>query len=437
MNKHDFFLAALHAGAGKKRAWVNSVFSVIRETLAPQEPFPYQILVEEDGRYFLDPTQDMTKVKIEGSEDTSEPLCRYREKFVLRPGELANHKGNEALTTTYGNVYLNYMLLVIPFGDRLPFQAGTFDIGKVEKVVEEQLTDDPEDGDTSNPPEGVIYVSQWLAFCNNALPMVAFNRNAVTSSTPKALTGHPDAKKRRQELAEENKDRLNDPAVIAKIGAELEAMDRDYLKDDDSWDYHKANEKKLFGKVRKKLFYMFGGEAGFGDGSTMEFIQRSLEEGIDPEKLPVMINSLRSGSYNRGAQTQLGGESTKTIYRMLGTVRIAEDDCGTSLGLPVTTDNPDDLVKFWVIDQGEHHLVTPETASQYRGREVLLRTPMTCKTEGRNVCRRCVGEDLAEQPDGIPAAAAGIGGRFLSLFLAAMHGKTLATEKWDRHQRLS
>ncbi len=238
---------------------------------------------------------------------------------------------------------------------------------------------------------------------------------------------------------EEYKGRLNDPAIIAKIGDEMEALDREWLKGDPADEFYKAKGKKGYGKVRNKLFYMFGGESAFSDGSTMELVERSLEEGIDPDKLPAMINSLRAGSYNRGAQTQLGGESTKTIYRMLGTVRTAEADCETTLGIPtqVTDHNSQSLIGFWVIDGKQSVLIDGDNHTQYQGKDVMLRTPMTCKTEGRNVCSRCVGQDLAEQPDGLPAAAAGLGGRFLSLFLSKMHGSALKTQKWDKDARLS
>ncbi|MFO5979439.1 hypothetical protein ACLBSL_32665, partial [Klebsiella pneumoniae] len=89
--------------------------------------------------------------------------------------------------------------------------------------------------------------------------------------------------------------------------------------------FYDTKHSKLFGGVRKKVFGMFGGEAPFQDGTSVEYIGKSLEEGIDTDHMPVMNNSLRYGSYNRGAQTALGGESTKTNYRMVGTVRITLD----------------------------------------------------------------------------------------------------------------
>src|SRR5690606_27627904 len=93
--------------------------------------------------------------------------------------------------------------------------------------------------------------------------------------------------------------------------------------------------KKLISGSRKRQFYYFGGEAPFQDGTKVTYIGKSLEEGVDTDYLDVLYNIQRSGSYSRGFQTRLGGEKTKTIYRMLGTVKVEMDDCGSKVGIPV------------------------------------------------------------------------------------------------------
>lgn len=162
-----------------------------------------------------------------------------------------------------------------------------------------------------------------------------------------------------------------------------------------------------------------------------------------------MNNSLRFGSYNRGAQTALGGESTKTIYRMVGTARIIEDDCKTWLGVPtmVSDFNYEDLVGYSYIQDGASVLITKEAAPSLRGQRIAIRGPMTCKAgrdiekgtigKGKNICAVCAGTALAENPNGIPAATAGVGGRFLMVFMSKMHSSTLRTVKWDMHARIT
>lgn len=440
MNKHTYFLNALRSGAGKKRHWVNSVFSLTHD-VTPPTPYPYQLYTQDEQRVFDDPdTGEVIAIEDQGPLDA--PLARFREAFHLSPGEVPNYTQPEPVTTTYGNVLVNYLLLILPFHDQFPFQTGHFSIKRVETEIHKRLIDDPEvaglPSDTP-PPDGKVYVRQYLMFGENALSLVGYADLGVVSLTPKALQSHPKAREQRDALLERYKGSLTDPAVIAKIGKEMEALDREWLKGDPAGEFYDAKGKKGFGKVRNKLFYMFGGESGFSEGTSMELIERSLEEGIDPDKLPAMINSLRAGSYNRGAQTQLGGESTKTIYRMLGTVRIADDDCETAFGVPVniTEDTQKGLIGFWIIDNKTSVLLTEENIHQYTNTTVYLRSPLTCRTEGRNVCRKCVGKDLEEQPDGLPAAAAALGGIFLGSFLSLMHGRALETEKWDKKRRLS
>ncbi len=439
MNKREYFFTALKAGACKKRAWVNSVFAVVEDEQYPTQPFPYQLvrLPEHDRLMFADPEQDMDWVTIEDS-DRETALCAFKEKVTLNPGELANFQGEEPIVTAYGNLLVNYLLLVIPFGDAIPFQNGSVDIGKIEKEILERLIDDPEDDDgVSFAPDGQIYVRQYVQFCDYALSMVAYTSLAVVSSTPKAMQSHPKAREVREALVEQYKDQLTDPAIVAKIADALEELDQEWLADDPTKDFYAVNPKKSR-PARKKMYYLFGGESAFQDGTSVEFIKKSLEEGIDPNHLPAMINSIRAASYNRGAQTQLGGETTKTIYRMLGTVRIAEDDCGTKLGIPmpITKRNKHQYLGFWVIDGTRDILLDKENIERYVGKSPLLRGPLTCKTEGKNVCKKCVGTKLSEQPNGIAATAAQVGGAFLTVFLKKMHASSISTHKWDFKQRI-
>ena len=227
----------------------------------------------------------------------------------------------------------------------------------------------------------------------------------------------------------------------------MKDVDDAYLAGDDSEEFYKS-KKKLEG-ARKKVHYMFGAESAFSDGTKVELIAKSLEEGIDMDKLPVMFNSLRAGSYNRGKQTALGGESTKTIYRMVGTARIVEQDCQTHIGIPVFLMPfiAKDLIGYGMVENGKTTILTAEIMASRMGTLIDVRGPMTCKSgrdvdrgilgKGKNICAVCAGASLAENPNGIPAAAAGVGGRFLSLFLSKMHATVLRTVEWDMHTRIT
>lgn len=444
MDKHEYFLKALLAGACKKREWVNGVFSV---TVAVEDTthlpdYPYRLKrVEGDNRhYFVDPdTNDI--LPIEGTT-LEEPLYVFTGEFALHPGDLPNYTkedNTEPLRTTYGRALVNMLCLCIPFGTEIPYVNEHFRVREIEKIIESKLIDDPEDDTDAPAPTGKIYVRQYLQFVDHMLSLVGYNSLCVVSATPKSLVSHPKARARRKELVEQYEGQLSDPSIVARISKELQALDKEWLRDDPSAPYYWNAENKLFGASRSKMFYMFGGESPFSDGTSVEFIEKSLEEGIDTNNMPAMINSLRYGSYNRGKQTQLGGEATKTIYRMMGSVRIAEEECGTKLGVPmeIYDNTKHHFLELNILEGGKTVLLTNDNINSYVGQTVSLRSPLTCKTDGRNVCSMCIGPKLAEQPNGLAAASAGVSGRFLSLFLKLMHGSALVTERWDLSERLT
>lgn len=435
MLRRDFFIQALKARAHLKRDWVNSAFAKIVEdpNIWESDPYPYRIVHTPEGHIGLVPDEEGELVPTEIVDGfAGQPLYRWLDAFTLQPGETANHPSGDPIDTTYGNVFVNDLMLSIPLGAEIPFQTGHVNIGHIESLIEKRLVDDPEedDGDSPSPP-GKIYVREYVEFCDHALSLVGYNQITVQSSSRKALGFHPDARATRDALKEKYKGRLSDPVVIAQIGQELEKLDKEWLKGDPTEGFFGVNEGKYYGKVRKRLYYMFGGEAPFSEGTVMEFIERSLEEGIVPEALPVIINSLRQGIYNRGAQTQLGGEATKTIYRMLGTSRITEEDCGTTVGVPfpITEENHTDYVGFYQMKGTTLHLLDTESLKAAIGTSVTLRSPLTCKTEGRNVCKCCVGIALGELSEGLTATAAQVSGKMMSAFLAAMHSKELKTKR--------
>lgn len=445
MKLRDYFLLALKAGMGRKRVWMNSLTNEVFNNDNTQD-FMYKPHYANGKMYFYLPNGD-EKIFIEDYVDGRVPI-HWRDEFILAPGELVNYSASEPVRTTYGNVFFNQLCLVEPFGTLIPFEKGTIVPSKFEDLILERMIDDREDGNvTEMAPDGKLYVWQYLMFCDHNLAIPGYADSLVTSTTRKSLLSNPKWPELRAKWIAENKHRLSDPAAVAELSVIADACDAEHLKDDESWTFYSA-KKKLAG-ARRKVHYMFGGESPFSDGTTVEFISKSLEEGIDTDHMEVMNNSLRFGSYNRGAQTALGGESTKTIYRMVGTARIIMDDCKTWLGIPtlVSSFNYEGLVGYTYIEDGQSIEITRETAKGLIGSRIAIRGPMTCKAgrdveknligKGKNICGVCAGKALAENPNGIPAATAGVGGRFLMVFMSKMHSSTLRTVKWDMRARLT
>ncbi len=425
MHKRDYFLAALKAECYRYKKWVINAFSITTDHDAePQLPgmYPYQLYRDEISYFFLD--TDGEQVRLEGTHPKEAPFL-FREQIVLGVGDVPNLKRN--ITSTYGNLLFNQMVLCYAFGDKIEYQEGSVSVKKIEKLIEKMLVSDPEPGQTVEP--GKITVSEYKLFNDAIFSLAGFTQLCVPSATERTMTTDPRIAERRKELLEKYKDRLHDPVVQAMIDKELIAMDREWINGDPLKGFYYKD--KSFNVVRKKIFLLQGAESGFG--LQGELIPRSLEEGWDIQYLPAMSNALRDGSYNRGSQTMLGGEATKFNYRIFQNSSVAEEDCGTTLGLEVklTASNISHYIASYVITPEGPVEITDENKDTFVGKTVRMRSPIYCKTGGVNFCARCMGSRVAATPRAIPTYAADIGSLFMSLFMKAMHGKALVTEEWD------
>ena len=443
MKIRDYFLLGLSYNLDKKRHWVNSLISIVVEDTRPIE-YPCKLIYEDDTLSFIHP-ETQERVYIDDYIPGREPI-HFRDAFELKPNDIQNYKGDGPAITTYGNVFVNHLCIVTPgMGDLIEFQFGTIKLDKLENRIFAMTVDD--DDEAQSPPAGKVFVKQYLMFTEYSLSLVGYAIGLITPLSDKGLTGHPDRVKIRDEWVEKNKDRLTDPTAIAELNDILDALDKEWLKGDASEDYY-ASSAKLKG-ARRMVHYTTGGEAGFGDGTKIDFIPRSLEEGTDVTKLSTYNNSTRTASYNRGHQTALGGESTKTIYRMVGNVRVTEEDCKSHIGVLVKVDNfnRDDLEGYTQLINGKQHLIDKETLATLVGKVIEIRSPGTCKTtltevkeefgRGKNICAVCAGVGLAENPNGIPAAAAGVGGVFLTNSLKMMHNTELKVAKWNLNEKIT
>lgn len=428
MTKLEFFLAAMQADQGRRRGWVISAFSLISE--GPDDwkknPYPYRIVQTPAGKWFVDPNNDNQLSPIVGTI-AGEPPFNIKDRIALKAGSVPNL--NQDIETTYGNLLFNYTAVIYPFGTKIPYQQGRVSPSDMEALILDRLKDTPK---TDEPREDKwIYVDEYLKFADAMFYLAGFTQLCVPAGTRKTMTAPPGIEALKKRLLEENKDRLHDPATIAKIDAELVKADAEYLKGDASEGFLISNKSRNI--VRKKLFLMHGAEVGLDEGVDVDLIQNSLAQGWDIDKFPAMNNSLRAGSYNRGAQTMLGGESVKWLLRASSNITVTKDDCGTRLGnvIAVTGDNYKWIEGFYVLTQSGDVKVDKETSKSYVGKTVTVRSPMFCKLDKTDYCAHCVGERLAENPTALSSAIADYGSVFLSIYMAAAHAKGLMLAKMD------
>lgn len=441
MNKQTLFLKAMGAQEYRRRAWVFSAFSLIRE--APdawrKDPYPYRLVQTPTGHFYVDPDQQLALVSISDGV-VGEALYRVKEEVTIThlsgvPNYQIRNKDaviDETVSclTTYGNLLFNFICVIHPFGVKLNYIEGRVSPSQMEDLIVKRLKDAPIDLSTKNDQD--IYVDEYLVFCDAMFYLAGFTQLCVPASTRKTMTAAPGIVELKERLLEENKDRLHDPAIIAKIDAELVAFDKAYMKGDLGEGFLISG--KAYNIVRKKLFGMHGAEVGLDNGVDVDLIKNSLSQGWDLSKFPAMNNSLRAGSYGRGAETMLGGESVKWLLRASSNINVALADCGSRLGNTkyIDGDNYTWLTGFHVITaEGIVEVPSDEVAKTYVGRSVLVRSPMYCKLDKTDFCAVCVGARLAQNPTGLSIAVSEFGSSFLAISLKSSHGKALSLAKMN------
>lgn len=429
MTPNEILIKGIQAGNYKRIDWLRSLFCLVAE--GPEdykkEPYPYRISQQRDGIYYVDPEKDLTLSKVTVKDPTRE-LLTAKDTITLQPKDLPNV--TKVIETYVGNVILNAITLVYAFEDLIPFQEGIVSISKIESLILSKLSDLPEEGKPRKPD--VIYMDSYLKYTEAMIYFMEICDIFVPATTEKTMLPPPGVIKLREELLEKNKDRLDDPAVLAQIDKELVAYDTEWLKDDDDAQGILL-AKKLRNEVRRKRFLTVGGQSGFGDGVTVENVPKSLSEGIDVDKLPVSNSSSRAGSFNRGHQTMNGGAQFKKLIRAASNSTISVDDCGSKIGKPVfvTPDKQKGLIGSYVITPTGVEEITEESIKQYYGKQVMIRSPQYCKAEKTDYCKVCVGKKLSLHPTAIAVAVSDIGSLFLILFLKKMHVSGLTTTKMN------
>lgn len=427
MNKRDYFLLCIQAENFLWKRWVLEAFSIFRP--GKTHPYDYGLFKTEDNRWaFYNPAASTGFDYIDDA-DPNLPVFRPLEKLELPAGSLRNQ--SEAVVTAYGTALVNQLLLVWPFGSKIPYMNGRVTIDAIEKIIEKRWDDAAPEQEGNDGP---IRTSEYLRYQKAAGQLPGFSQLCVPSATPKTMTCDPNMIIRRNELLELHKDELHDPVVVAGIMKELTEMDREWLKDDPGARFYIKG--KAYDVVRAKLYIMQGFSTGFG--LEPELITTSLAEGWDVKKLPAMINQLRDGSYGRGAQTALGGVEVKNNNRMYQNSVVAPEDCGSQRGLRMRIDKTTQphLIGFYELINGQSVLIDEETVVKKFGEMIVVRSPAYCLTGANiaganNYCRCCMGEGIASTPQALGTYAAAIGSLLMDVFMKLMHGKSLTTADMD------
>lgn len=438
MQKLDYLKLALNGGASDKAGWVISLLARFEE---PEDkwrtdPYPYRIVHHDRKVFYVNPLNPSELLPIDGAK-TDEPLFSEKDPVDLTSEHCKNIPEGQTVKTLVGNWILNQIVLVRNFGALLPFQTGRVKPGNLEKVVAALMVDDPEEGETLEP--GKISCSQYVRFVDSTMFMTNFMQLVVPGESIKSLTTHPEMNKRKAQLIEENKGKLHDPEVMVRITKELTDLDREWLKDDEVMGLY-INDKQ-FDVIRKKMYCIFGHQASFGDMYMDDPVIDSLSEGWNLRQFPQYNDDARSGSYDRGKETQLGGEGVKWLARVAGQIMIRPKDCRTKRGISREI-KPGTYKKYlgfsYIAQNGEPLLFDEETAQANMGKRMVFRSMQYCALpDGDDRCTTCAGPRLAENPESGGTATMSIGDGIMYAFMSSMHGRAVKSTAYDFNRMLN
>lgn len=427
----DYYLLALKNKAYRYRSWVISAFSILisSDFDSIKDLYPYYLIRKDNTYYFYNDKNEWEKIT---DKSADKPLFNNMDKLEITKDDVVNLKSS-SVVTTYGNLLFNYIVLIEAFGSKIQYlnSKKECDIKYVEAIIPLLYKENPLDGEEKDPDS--IYTDEYLRFTDAVFTLSAYTQVWTPAATPRSLTCHPDTAKFKAKLIEQYKDNLNDPSVIAKIDAELIKFDyENWIKGDESEGFLISKKSKNI--VRKKQFLMYGAEPGLVNKVEVTPIINSLSEGLEIDKFDVYANVLRAGSYNRGAETEKGGEAVKWLLRSSSNVNIIDTDCKSTLGVyvDVNESNYINLIGFTLISTdkttgGDESIkITADNAKSYIGKRVYRRSPMYCKLDRTDYCKVCVGDKLGLHPAGASIAISSEGSVLLSIFMSAAHSKGLS-----------
>lgn len=122
-------------------------------------------------------------------------------------------------------------------------------------------------------------------------------------------------------------------------------------------------------------------------------ILKSFSEGLDPVEYWAGAYSSRKGSVSTKFATPKAGFLGKQLSMAAHRLIVTEKDCGTSNGIVVDRDDADNegavLARpYGAFKAGE--VITPKMLRSIPGKQLLVRSPMTCQATN-GVCQRCAG----------------------------------------------
>jgi hypothetical protein len=366
--------------------------------------------VKEESKFFttLIPKSEIKKDK---------PLIGLYDVFTITKEHLPNVKKSQE--TTVGRFILNYLLLVVPFGDKIEFINDIYEASKIEDKIVNELRH-----------ETISIDSVRVTYRKNLYYIGHFNELCVPGLSEKSIVPAPNAEKIKEDFIKNNPDIEDNPLKMAELQELLIQNDKEYLSDDPSYGFLGAKESKSFDICRKEMFSSMGMVKDISGEKEYILMKKSLDEGLQPKDLIVGNNETRIGVYKRAVDTAVGGTIVENIRRIMQEAKVTGNDCGTTEGqyVEVSAINKNDLVFRHILENGKTILLNRDNIDKYVGKTIYLRSPMYCK-EKNGVCKKCADFKYTQRSFkendnlSITMEQTDIGSAILTDSMKAMHGK--------------
>lgn len=412
----EYVLMSILKDKHLERKWLLTVFGILPTNTLPVNEYDIGVddignlytLINEEKVFFTDSIID-------------KPLTEVNKKINLKSNDLPMIDSD--ITTTYGILILNSIIIGYPYQGKVKFINGKLEPKMLDNIAIDLLE------------SGKGTVDMHLRYENAVSAIAVLTQTGVPSASRKSITPNPKVADIKAKLLADNKDYLDDPATIAKIQSKLVEVDKEYLKGDSSEGFFISD--KSLNVTRMRSMGMYGAEPDFEDESKINVMVPSLSEGWNIDDFPLIVNSIRGGSFARGASTALGGAEVKTTARVFQNYKVDQKDCGVNRGVLVNIniDNFNDFIGRTKL--GVSKTIKKDELKGFIGKSIKLRSPSYCITPGTSLCEVCIGERVVNSKIGLNSLATTATSSFLSLFMALVHTSELSVKRYNFTDRIT
>lgn len=374
------------------------------------------------SKIILSSDEDILTLEINIIKDyDNSPLFKFSEQLEIDINEIENYSGSTKIKSSYGRYFLNYVLFVYPFGDKIEYVNDIFSSKLVDNIVVQKLIDKK------------VTIEEFINFEDALFTYGHFAEICVPTVTLKSLTVDDEIVETRKRLIEENKDKLSDPLVAKKINDVLIKMEKERLKGDPSERFYNSRGNSSWNVQRSKMMLNVGGVPDFSDEvGKISYIPQPLIDGWDKNNFDAFINETFKGSYTRGVGTQLGGTQTKIILRMFQGSKIREEDCKSIDGIEFNISEKNIKTFDGMYEAGTNKQINKDTYKYFINKKVKIRSPMTCKVSGSGYCYMCWGDLYRKRgAKSVELDGVYVSSKFMLLQMKNMHGTEIATTTID------